>query len=64
MSFDAGIHFDNTAFVLGVGAYPVAFLTCSILAWVFCIRSKRKAVIITFIPFLWIAGFGLLLIFS
>ncbi|WP_257967986.1 hypothetical protein [Peribacillus deserti] len=62
MSFDNGVYIGNSAFVLAIGAYPLAVVICSILAWWLRGRSKRKAAIVNLIPMLWIVAYGLLFI--
>ncbi|EAR67903.1 hypothetical protein B14911_14102 [Bacillus sp. NRRL B-14911] len=62
MSFDSGIALGNSAFVIGIGLYPVAVIVCSILGWVLRGRNKRLAIIFNSVPMIWIIGFGLLMI--
>lgn len=58
MSFDGGVNAFNSAFVLGIGLYPVAFLICSIFAWVLHRRKQRVAIILNCIPLIWVVGVG------
>ena len=58
MAFDQGIALWNSLFVLTIGAYPLAVIICSILAWVYHNKKRRKAVIVNLIPMLWVIGVG------
>ncbi|GKU80641.1 hypothetical protein [Niallia sp. NCCP-28] len=58
MSFDQGISFANSAFVIGIGVYPLFVIICSIYAWIYRKRKKKLAIIVNFLPMLWIIGLG------
>jgi hypothetical protein len=62
MSFDNGIALGNSAFVIGIGLYPVAVIICSILGWLLQRRNKMLAIIFNSVPMLWIIGFVLLML--
>ncbi|WP_407268580.1 hypothetical protein [Radiobacillus sp. PE A8.2] len=57
MSFDGGINFYNSAFVLIISLYPVAIITCSILGWVLHKKKQRAAFIVNLVPTLWVISF-------
>ncbi|MEH7302616.1 hypothetical protein [Neobacillus drentensis] len=57
MSFDSGVNLANGSFVIAITLYPVAVITCSILAWVFRVKRKKFSTIINLFPMLWIVAF-------
>ena len=61
MSFDGGFSFYNILFVLIVSLYPVAFIVCTILSWIFRNKRKKTAIIINLIPIIWVAAFAFVL---
>jgi hypothetical protein len=63
MSFDNGVNGYNVTFVLIISLYPVAVLTCSILAWVFRVKKRRFALMINLFPLLWIISFFSFMLF-
>ncbi|WP_147535107.1 hypothetical protein [Bacillus marasmi] len=63
MSFDSGIGFGNSAFVLVITLYPVAIIICSLIAWKLRGGNTRLAVIINLVPLLWVAAFCGFMIF-
>lgn len=58
MSFDNGINWANSAFVIGIGAYPLFVIICSIVAWIYRKRKKKLAITVNLIPMLWVVGLG------
>ncbi|PKG22796.1 hypothetical protein [Niallia nealsonii] len=58
MSFDQGISVANSAFVFGIGVYPIFVIICSVVAWIYRKRKKKLAIIVNLIPMLWIIGLG------
>jgi len=59
MSFDNGINWGNSAFVIGIGAYPIFVIICSAVAWILRKRKKTFAIIVNLIPMVWIIGLGI-----
>lgn len=57
MSFDSGFHFYNVFFVLVITLYPVAVLLGSILAWIYRVKKKRLAIMMNFLPMIWVIAF-------
>jgi hypothetical protein len=64
MSFDNGIALGNSAFVIGIGLYPIAVIICSILGWLLRGRKKGLAIAFNSIPMIWIVSIGLLLVLA
>lgn len=62
MSFDNGIDLGNTAFVLGIGLYPIVVIICSIFGWFLHKRRKGLAITINLVPVIWIVSIGLLVL--
>ncbi|MUT64619.1 hypothetical protein [Paenibacillus sp. NEAU-GSW1] len=63
MSFDQGFSWSAAAFVGVITLYPLAVITCSIIAWVLHKRKKRAAVFINLVPMLWVVALGGILLF-
>ncbi|MFD2615326.1 hypothetical protein [Paenibacillus gansuensis] len=59
MGFDSGFHWQAVAFVTIIGLFPVAVILCSIAAWMLRVRKRRAALLLNFIPMLWIIGLGI-----
>jgi hypothetical protein len=64
MSFDAGIGFYNTLFVLIITIYPVVVVVSSIFAWVFRLKRKRLSIILSLLPMIWVISFTLFMIWN
>jgi hypothetical protein len=64
MSFDNGIAIGNTAFVVGIGLYPIAVIICSIFGWLLSRRKKGVAITINLVPMIWIVSIGLLMVLA
>ncbi|WP_391560828.1 hypothetical protein [Robertmurraya sp.] len=64
MSFDAGIGFYNSLFVLIITLYPVAVIVSSILSWVFHRKRKKLSVILNLIPMVWVIAFAVLMLWN
>ncbi len=64
MSFDNGIALGNTLFVLTIGLYPIAVLTCSVIAWFLHVKMKlhRASILVNLVPMLWIVGFAMFIL--
>lgn len=64
MSFDAGIGFYNSLFVLIITLYPVAVIVSSILSWVFHRKRKKLSVILNLIPMVWVIAFAVFMLWN
>jgi len=62
MSFDAGIGFYNSLFVITITLYPVAVIVGSILSWVFHRKRKNLAVIFNLVPLVWVIAFAVFML--
>ncbi|MGI8387427.1 hypothetical protein [Robertmurraya sp. P23] len=64
MSFDAGIGFYNSLFVIIITLYPVAVIVSSILSWVFHRKRKKLSVILNLVPMVWVIAFAVFMLWN
>jgi hypothetical protein len=64
MSFDAGIGFYNTLFVLIITLYPVAIIVSSIFAWVFRLKRRELAIFLSLVPMIWVISFAIFMLWN
>lgn len=64
MSFDAGIGFYNTLFVLVITIYPIVVVVSSIFAWVFHLKKRRLSICLSLLPMIWVISFILFMFWS
>ncbi|NRD77020.1 hypothetical protein HPT25_05860 [Bacillus sp. BRMEA1] len=64
MTFDNGYSIYNVTFVLLISLYPIAVLTCSIIAWILRKRRRRISAAVNFIPMLWVISLVLSIVIN